>query len=74
VTQPSTTRKIFDWITGLSLIFLGTAGLVLPVLPGVLLVIGGIAILSSHSSIARRIHSAMIDRAKRVRDRVMKRE
>jgi hypothetical protein len=40
----------------------------------VLLVIAGIAILSSHSTIARRIHSAMVERAKRVRDRVLNRD
>jgi uncharacterized protein YqgC (DUF456 family) len=74
VTQPTAARKVFDWIAGVGLILLGTAGLVLPVLPGVLLIIAGIAILSSHSTIARRIHSAMVERAKRMRDRVLNRD
>ena len=74
MTQPTTARKIFDWIAGVTLIVVGVAGLVLPVLPGVLFVIAGIAILSSHSALARRIHAAMASRAKRLRDRVLDRD
>jgi uncharacterized protein YqgC (DUF456 family) len=74
VTQSTGARKVFDWIAGVGLILLGIAGLVLPVLPGVLLIIAGIAILSSHSPLARRIHEALMKRAKSMRDRVLKRD
>jgi uncharacterized protein YqgC (DUF456 family) len=74
VTAPSRGRKIVDWIAGVGLILLGIAGLVLPILPGVLLIIAGLAILSSHSELVRRVHTPMMSRARRVRDRVLKRE
>ena len=74
MSQATGARKVFDWIAGVGLVLLGIAGLVLPILPGVLLIIAGIAILSSHSALARRIHEALVSRAKRMRDRVMSRD
>lgn len=74
MTQTTGARRVFDWIAGIALILLGIAGLVLPVLPGVLLIIAGIAILSSHNALARRLHVALVSRAKQMRDRVMKRD
>lgn len=74
MTHTTAARKLFDWIAGLGLILLGIAGLVLPVLPGVLLIVAGIAILSSHSVLARRLHTALMSRAKQVRDRVLNRD
>lgn len=65
----SRTRKVFDWIAGVALVLLGIAGLVLPALPGILLIIAGLAILSSHSTLARRALDALKSRARRVRDR-----
>ena len=70
----SRARKLFDWIAGLSLIALGLVGLFLPVLQGVLFILAGLAILSSHSPLALRILDALKARLRRVRDRVMKRE
>jgi uncharacterized protein YqgC (DUF456 family) len=70
----SRARKIFDWIAGVALLLLGIAGLVLPGLQGILLILAGLAILSSHSELARRVLAALKDRARRVRDRIVKRE
>jgi uncharacterized membrane protein YbaN (DUF454 family) len=42
-------RKILDWGVGVSLILLGITGLVLPILPGWIFIIAGLAVLSSHS-------------------------
>jgi len=74
VKPVSRTRKIFDWIAGVSLIALGIVGLFLPVLQGVLFILAGLAILSSHSPLARRVLEALKARLRRVRDRVTKRE
>jgi len=74
VKPVSRARKLFDWIAGISLIVLGIIGLVLPVLQGVLSILAGLAILSSHSPLALRILEALKSRLRRVRDRVMKRE
>ena len=70
----SRARKAFDWVAGLSLVILGIVGLFLPVLQGVLFILAGLAILSSHSPLALRILDALKARLRRVRDRVMKRE
>jgi uncharacterized protein YqgC (DUF456 family) len=74
VKPVSRARKIFDWIAGVSLLLLGVAGLVLPGLQGILLILGGLAILSSHSALARRVLEALKSRLRRVRDRVMQRD
>jgi uncharacterized membrane protein YbaN (DUF454 family) len=73
VKQASRARKIFDWILGISLLLLGVAGLVLPGLQGILLILAGLAVLSSHSPLARRIQDALKSRLQKVRDRVAKR-
>ena len=70
----SRTRRTFDWIAGLSLIALGIVGLVVPVLQGILFILAGLAILSSHSTIARRLLESLKARAAKVRDRVLKRD
>ena len=70
----SRARKTFDWIAGVSLLLLGIAGLVLPGLPGVIFILAGLAILSSHSSLARRAQEALKSRLRRVRDGVLKRD
>jgi drug/metabolite transporter (DMT)-like permease len=73
VKQASRARKIFDWFLGISLLLLGVAGLVLPGLQGILLILAGLAVLSSHSPLARRIQDALKSRLQKVRDRVAKR-
>ena len=69
----SRARKAFDWIAGLSLILLGIVGLFVPVLQGILFIFAGLAILASHSPLARRIQDTLKARIKGVRDRVLKR-
>ena len=69
----SRARKIFDWIAGVSLILLGIVGLVLPVLQGILFILAGLAILSSHSAYARRLQEAIRAFGRRVRDRIARR-
>jgi uncharacterized membrane protein YbaN (DUF454 family) len=73
VKPVSRARKAFDWVAGIALIALGIVGLFLPVLQGVLFILAGLAILSSHSPRARRLLDALKSRLRRVRDRVMKR-
>jgi len=73
VIPVSRSRKVFDWIAGVSLLLLGVAGLVLPALPGILLILAGLAILSSHSRLARRAQDALRARARRMHDRIMRR-
>ena len=70
----SRARKVFDWIAGVALLVLGIAGLVLPALPGILFILAGLAILSSHSTLARRAQEALKSRLRRVRDRVLNRD
>ena len=70
----SRARKIFDWIAGCVLLALGIVGLVLPGLQGILLILGGLAILSSHSTLARRAREALTARLRRVRDRIWRRD
>jgi drug/metabolite transporter (DMT)-like permease len=74
VKPVSKARRIFDWMAGLSLIALGIVGLVLPGLQGALLILGGLAILSSHSTLARRILDSLKSRFRQVRDHILKRE
>ena len=70
----SRARKVFDWIAGVSLLVLGIAGLVLPALPGILFILAGLAILSSHNTLALRAQEALKSRLRRVRDRVLNRD
>jgi uncharacterized protein YqgC (DUF456 family) len=74
VTPVSRSRKVFDWIVGVSLLLLGIVGLVLPGLQGILFILAGLAILSSHSALARRALEAVKSIVRRVRDRGSKRE
>jgi uncharacterized membrane protein YbaN (DUF454 family) len=74
VKPVSRARKTFDWIAGVTLLLLGIAGLVLPGLQGILLILGGLAILSSHSPRARRLQDALKSRLQRMRDRVLNRD
>ena len=74
MTPVSRARKLFDWVAGISLILLGIVGLFLPVLQGILFIFAGLAILSSHSPLARRIQDTLTARLRRVRDRLLKRD
>lgn len=66
----SRVRKIFDWSLGLALIGVGLVGLVLPGLQGILMIVAGLAVLSSHSPLARRINERLKGLARRARDRM----
>ncbi len=70
---PSRARTIADWVIGLTLIAVGVVAGFLPVIQGWVFILAGLAILSSHSRLARKI----LDRLKRagrgVRDRIAKR-
>jgi uncharacterized protein YqgC (DUF456 family) len=54
-------RKVMDWILGLGLIALGILGGFIPFLPGWVLVVAGLAVLSSHSRWAHAIHVRLRD-------------
>jgi len=74
VKPVSRARKAFDWVAGVSLLLLGIAGLVLPGLQGILFILAGLAILSSHSALARRVQDGLKSRVRRFRERISKRE
>jgi uncharacterized membrane protein YbaN (DUF454 family) len=59
---PSRARKVVDWAIGLSLIAVGVVGGFVPVFQGWVFVVAGLAVLSSHSSVARGV----LDRLKRL--------
>ncbi len=57
----SPARVIADWVIGLTLIAVGVAAGFIPVIQGWPFVLAGLAILSSHSRLAR----ALLDRVRR---------
>ena len=57
--------RIFRLVAGWTLVVVGVVGLFLPVLQGFLLIISGLAVLSTESPWARRL----LDRLKRLRKR-----
>ena len=69
---PRPVRKAVDWVLGLSLIAAGVVLGFVPVLQGWVLVLAGLAVLSSHSRLAH----ALFERAKGigrvVKDRLRK--
>lgn len=52
-------RKVVDWIGGSALILFGIAAGLVPMLPGWLFVLAGLAVLSSHSRWARALHEKL---------------
>ena len=70
-------RKVFDWVIGLTLIGIGIIGLFVPILQGLVFILAGLAVLSSHSRWARAIYDPLKARVKRVshgvRERVERR-
>ena len=65
----SPVRRVVEWTAGVGLILVGVVGLVLPGLQGILMILAGLAILSSHSPLARRLYEGIKSRAKDARDR-----
>lgn len=57
-------RKILIGILGIALVLLGIAGLVLPFLPGWLLIIAGLAVLSTEYVWAKRLTDGVRQRAR----------
>jgi len=53
---PRPVRKAVDWVLGLSLIAAGVVLGFVPVLQGWVLVLAGLAVLSSHSRLAHRLY------------------
>ena len=49
-------RKGIDWMIGIALIAFGVLGGLIPILPGWVFVVAGLAVLSSHSRRARFLH------------------
>ena len=63
-------RKIIDWTAGLSLIAIGVVGGFLPIFQGWVFVIAGLAVLSSHSPLAKRLYDRFKGSVKKVRDKI----
>jgi uncharacterized protein YqgC (DUF456 family) len=64
-------RVVFDWILGLTLLAVGVAGLVLPILQGWVFILAGLAVLSSHSVWARTALDWLKEKGRAVKTRVV---
>jgi uncharacterized protein YqgC (DUF456 family) len=64
-------RVVFDWILGLTLLAIGVAGLVLPILQGWVFILAGRAVLSSHSVWARTALDWLKQKGRAVKTRVV---
>ena len=64
-------RVVFDWVLGLTLLAIGVAGLVLPILQGWVFILAGLAVLSSHSVRARTALEWLKDKGRAVKTRVV---
>jgi len=63
-------RVAFDWITGLLLIAIGIIGGFVPILQGWVFILAGLAVLSKHSSLARRWFERVRRMGRHARDRL----
>ncbi len=66
-------RKIVDWVLGLVLIAAGIVGGFVPILQGWVLVLAGLAILSSHSRFAHRVYERVKTVGRGVKERIARR-
>jgi hypothetical protein len=66
-------RRIAVTVVGVALVIIGFAGVVLPVIPGPLLILGGLAILATEYVWARRALEMARRRAKQARASVRER-
>lgn len=71
--EPGRTRRILDWTLGLSLIGAGVVGGFVPILQGWVLILAGLAVLSSHSRWARAILGRVRGLGRKLRDRMDRR-
>lgn len=67
-------RKAVDWVLGLTLIGVGIVGGFIPVLQGWIFVLAGLAVLSSHSTLAHRVHERVKTWGRRVKDKISRRD
>ena len=63
-------RKTIDWVVGLTLIVIGVVGGLIPIFQGWVFVIAGLAVLSSHSPLAKRWYDRLKGSVKKVRDKI----
>jgi uncharacterized membrane protein YbaN (DUF454 family) len=70
---PRPARRIFDWVLGLTLIGMGIVGGFVPVLQGWVLILAGLAVLSSHSRWARAILDRLRGYGRKLRVKVSER-
>ena len=66
-------RKFLDWTFGLILIGIGIIGGFVPILQGWVFILAGLAVLSSHSTFARRLNEWAKGVGRNVRERVRSR-
>jgi uncharacterized membrane protein YbaN (DUF454 family) len=67
-------RKVVDWIVGLSLLAIGVVGLVLPILQGWMFILAGLAVLSSHSPMAKRAMDGLRSAGRSLKAKLERRE
>jgi hypothetical protein len=67
-------KRIAITVVGVVLVLVGLAGIVLPILPGPLVIIAGLAVLGTEYAWARRALEEAKRRAARARDRVRRRQ
>lgn len=70
---PSRLRIVLEWITGILLVVLGIIGILLPVMQGLIFLIPGLAVLSRHSELARRLRNKLEGMGRGIKDRVRRR-
>lgn len=66
-------RRVGEWILGCALIAVGLVGLVLPGIQGILLIVAGLAVLSRHSPLAKRLYDGVRARTAAVASRLRRR-
>lgn len=71
--RPSTVRVVFDWALGLTLLAIGVVAGPIPILQGWPFFLAGLAVLSSHSRLARVILERMKGAGRKVRDSIRQR-
>lgn len=62
-------RVVFDWVAGLALIAIGVIGGFVPILQGWVFVLAGLAVLSKHSRLARRLFARVRQMGRVAKDR-----
>jgi hypothetical protein len=71
---PAKVRRVVDWVLGLSFIGAGVVMGFIPILQGWVLVLAGLAILSSHSRLAHVLLERLKKAGRSIRDHIASRE